>query len=495
MAQPLCSLLSATAVARVTAANVCNQGASVKKPHRRRNILFGVVLVLGLLVGTVTVIVQHRISLARQGTAAIGEPTAIEQLAESENNGQRFEVTADYSSIVSEDGVTAHTTFTWDDQWFFDDPTEYNGELARACAVFSSIANSESAYYQAGSNIPAYMETLLCKLGFEKVSTASYRYRSEIIDEIANVFTPGGTDTTAYTIASKHVTDSETGQSKLLVMVAIRGSYGTEWLSNVKFGLSSGVLKDFGIDEGDHEGFSQASDEISSAVFNYVDAELKADGSSEEYGDVALLLCGHSRGGATANICASYFDDISDAVDSMERGINPDTGVEITSGELAISHGNIYCYTFATPGVTDNSTCKDSIYDNIFNILNPADIVPRMPLASWGYARYGHDLWLPEYGMVGFDEKFEQVKATFRQNIGCDTKSDPTDVEDVDQIVSDLGEISPTADDFSNLFNIIKSGIALTRDHDVVRIVNGHAPDLYDAWLANVSYEDLRTSR
>ena len=46
----------------------------------------------------------------------------------------------------------------------------------------------------------------------------------------------------AYTVASKHITDPATGQKKLLVTTAIRGSYGSEWLSNLNMDFSEGVV-------------------------------------------------------------------------------------------------------------------------------------------------------------------------------------------------------------------------------------------------------------
>ena len=473
----------------------------MRDPHRTRRVLLAVGAAVLLCAASANALVQHRISLARAGAGEIGEPTPIEKVADAadgssgadESNASdsptRFEVTADYASIVAEDGAEAHSTFTWDDAWFFQDPTAYNAELAHACTVFSSVANCESSHYQQGSNVPAYMEQLLGKLGFENVSTASYRYRSEIVDQIANVFTPGGTDTTAYAIASKHVTDVATGKKKLLVMVAIRGSYGTEWLSNLRFRISSGIVQGFGVGAGDHEGFSDAALDITNATYQFLDSVLDED-AGETLDDVCLLFCGHSRGGATANICASYLDQIAGEVADAEAA-NP----ELAGAASVVPAGNIYCYTFATPGVTDSGDCKASTYDNIFNVLNPADIVPRMPLASWGFERYGRDLWLPESGMDGFDAAWEEVRAAFAANIGCETKADPTDVADVDQIVADLGSIAPTADDFNSPVAVAKALGALVSGHDVVRIVNGHAPDLYDAWLSVVDPSQLRTSR
>ncbi len=455
------------------------------RTHRARRILFAVAIVIVLAAASVTVLVQHRIHLAQAGEAAIGTPTSLEQVVNSQDNGQRFTVTANYQSLVSGDN-TVSMPVTWDDQWFFQDPTQYNHELAQTASVLSSVANAESGHFQEGNNVPAYMEDLLGKLGFEQACTASYRYRSEIIDEIANVFTPTGTDTTAYTMASKHITNSETGQTKLLLMIAIRGSYGTEWLSNLRMSLSSGILNSGGLGAGDHEGFSDTSLDVVSAIVKYLDA-IQEQEPETGWDDVSLFVCGHSRGGATANLVCAYFDQ--NYAGWMESG----AGDEYK--DAYIHADSIYGYGFAVPQVTSAPDSHDSLYNNIFNIMNPADVVPRTPLAAWGFSRYGQDLWLPEHGQDGFDEKFSQVEAVFKANVGCDDQSDPTDVEDVDQIERDLAQACPTLADFQTIVGVFKAGTAFTQGHDIVRIIYSHAPDLYSCWMQTISASDLRTSR
>ena len=54
---------------------------------------------------------------------------------------------------------------------------------------------------------------------------------------------------------------------------------------------------------------------------------------------------------------------------------------------------DVYAYTFATPAAIRNPPREG--YENIFNIINPADLVPQVMPAEWGYGRYGTDLFLP----------------------------------------------------------------------------------------------------
>lgn len=465
------------------------------KKRRWPLVLLAIAGIIAVAAAIFAGVVSWRLSLAEAGVASIGDPTPIENVRDAADADGRVSATATYSSVVAEEGHEAQASFTWDDDWFFADPTEYNHELARASIVFSAVANSESAHYQADSGVPDYMESLLAQLGFENVSTASYEYRSEVIDQLAAVFQPNATNVTAYTIASKHITDSTTGKKKLLVMVAVRGSYGTEWLSNLQMGISTGVMEGLTVGAGDHSGFSEASLDLVASIQDYLKSLQQTDPDAG-LDNVSLLLCGHSRGAATVNLAAAYFDHLGESVRDIENEYG-DGNEELASSlsESYIHPESIYCYGFATPGVTDNSDCRGGAYANIFNILNPADIVPRMPLASWGYDRYGRDLWLPEYGGEGFDEKFSAVREAFLENVGCGTKSDPSDVQDVDKIVADIGEIAPTLADFQTPLGVVRSLGAVVSGHDIVRIIHSHAPDLYIAWVSTIGESDLRATR
>ena len=147
---------------------------------------------------------------------------------------------------------------------------------------------------------------------------------------------------------------------------------------------------------------------------------------------------------------------------------------------------SIYCYTFATPGVTPSGNASDPLYGNIFNILNPSDMVPRLPLESWGYERYGHDLWLPGYGDEGFDKKYEATCEIFEANTGVECSYVPEDRERVDKLVEDLGREIPTADDLVTLgggATVVKDLLA---DVNPMQVLYGHYPSVYIAWMQSL---------
>ena len=431
--------------------------AGKKRPRWGLRVLVALLAIVVAAGVALAVAVHHRQEQERLGLGAVSAPSAPKELEGSTGRTGSFTAQIDFTSMAT-GAETISTEVAWDDNWFFADPTEYNHELATTCAVLSAVANSESGYYQKGSDSPAYMEEALAELGFEDISTASYQYRSEIFDEVVD-FLAGTDDVVAYSVATKRVT-ADDRREKTLYLVSVRGSYGSEWLSD----LNMGDAADYEMDAIDHEGFMRAANEIVYDLAERITREA-GDGGTD---DMALLFTGHSRGAATANLAASYADD-------MTLGLRVLAPLE-----------SIYCYTFATPELTTVDNTGDALYDNIFNILNPSDMVPRLPLASWGYTRYGHDLWLPGYGDEGFDEKYEAMCEVFEANTGVACPYVPEDREHVDKLVEDLAREIPTADDLSSAGGVVSLVHDLLADVNPMQVLYGHYPSVYIAWMQSL---------
>lgn len=469
---------------------------AAKKSRRRRVAHLAVVCVLAALVATAVGILRWRIELSCASVSTISDPQPVDASAGSSGDDAvealpdgSILATVGYTVSGSKENSTATTQVTWNDDWFFADSAAYNHELAQAAAAISCVANGESYHFFDKDAAPSdHMQALFSKLGFEYASTASYRFRSTVIDQVARVFDPSGINTTAYAIASKHITSSQTGEKKLLVLVAARGSWGPEWLSNLQMSLSSSFVEGTEVGEGDHTGFSGAARDLCQQIYSYIEKLQEID-PSIPLGDVSLMLCGHSRGGAMANLSAAYFDQLANEFEGSEVDDAESLGDEYIHRE------SIYSYSFASPEVTDNEDCRDALYDNIFNLVNPADIVPRMPLTSWGYSRYGRDLWLPEYGMAGFEEKYEQAADEFYRIVGSDALTDPSDVAEIEQIVDRLGEFFPTLSDAQDPLAAVKVVWTFFDGHDFLRILRSHACSFYLSWMNVVDASDLRANR
>lgn len=398
----------------------------------------------------------------RESAEAAERGMKLLALDDTSNAEGTFTKRIEYTSLAAPAGQTVSTEITWNDAWFFDDPAVYNHDLATACSVLSALAYSESAHHQSASDTPPYMENALSQLGFDYATTASYEYRSEIVDEVLDAVTQGS-DVVAYTVATKEIAAPETGERKLLVLVAIRGSYGSEWLSDFNI---YGPVNASESDAEDHSGFQSAAREIVDEL-----ALLHDERPDEQ---LALLFTGHSRGGAAANLLASYVDDEADG-----------------SRPLA-DRDSVYAYTFASPADTTCESAHDARYDNIFNILNPADMVVRFPLASWGYARYGRDVWLPSVDGEGFDELYVGMRESFHADVGAQSGYDPADERAIATLEGELSESVPSPESAATPEGVwtILSGVL--GNIDVVRALHAHFPNVYTAWLDATQADDLR---
>ena len=136
--------------------------------------------------------------------------------------------------------------------------------------------------------------------------------------------------------------------STVIAAVACGQGYGKEWASNVTVGNAER-----------HEGFSNAAGIMESHLAQYIiDNDIK--------GPKKLWLTGMSRAAAVANLTAA------DAIESGE-------------------YEDVYAYLFGVPRTTKAPVA----YSGIYNICGQYDPVTATPFQSWGYERYGIDLYTP----------------------------------------------------------------------------------------------------
>lgn len=154
------------------------------------------------------------------------------------------------------------------------------------------------------------------------------------------------------------------GSVSEVIVVSVRGTNGTnaEWSSNFDVGADTTEYYDaVGYDHPDwrnkenHKGFDVAANRVYDKLSEYID--MYVDSSAK----TSILITGHSRGAAIANILSQMFEDNTSY--------------------------RTYGYTFATPNSTTAS--KASNYKTIFNIVNEDDIIPYLPLSEWNFKNYG----------------------------------------------------------------------------------------------------------
>lgn len=140
------------------------------------------------------------------------------------------------------------------------------------------------------------------------------------------------------------------------VAVILRPTVGKEWYSNFDVGYGA-----------EHLGFLKAAEYAEQRVSDYLFVRLPKNSPR-------FFVTGYSRGGAAANILAKRLCDRygSDAVRA---------------------------YTFAAP-----NTCmsvKGARYGSIYNLVRDEDFFTRVPLAGWGYTKYGRNICLSDCGDIG----------------------------------------------------------------------------------------------
>ncbi len=154
------------------------------------------------------------------------------------------------------------------------------------------------------------------------------------------------------------------GSVSEVIVVSVRGTNGTnaEWSSNFDVGADTTEYYDaVGYDHPDwrnkenHKGFDVAANRVYDKLSEYIDTYI--DSSTP----TSILITGHSRGAAIANILCQMLEDNTSY--------------------------RTYGYTFATPNSTTASNA--SSYKTIFNIVNEDDIIPYLPLSDWNFKNYG----------------------------------------------------------------------------------------------------------
>ena len=260
--------------------------------------------------------------------------------------------------------------FEYDDSYFAEKSTVFNHKLAILTLgmVMSGFSAGDSdEYWSVGKDTDNKYDVQTAEkartknisntynvLGFDKNSVEYYNYDISLND---------ASDKVAFSIASKKIRVN--GSDKTLVAVILRGGgYGSEWASNFNVG-SNGLY---------HEGFNNAAWEVVNKVIDYL-------GKNKLTKNVKILMGGFSRSAAVANLATAKLDSLANS-----------------KNFYSISRDDIYAYTFATPqGVVDNkqNDIHNSLYSNIFNIINPTDLVPTVALSKWGFGRYGVSLTLP----------------------------------------------------------------------------------------------------
>ena len=274
---------------------------------------------------------------------------------------------------------TAVLPYVWDEDWFAGDAYTYNHGIARIAGALMS-----NVYLQ-----PQYGEltSLLDSLGCSLDTLEEHHYAA---------VEPEYPDKSGYSFCTKRI--AADGQEVPLVFVVVRGTAGRqEWLSNANVADSTQKRQRY------HEGFAASARMIALDLRTYMERQ------GIDASQARVLVTGHSRGAAVANLLGAFLD--------RDRLAEADAALGL---HLLPKH--IYVYTFATPNSCSNLAERSAArYKNIFNIVNPEDIVPQLPFikGSWGYGSFGTSYCLPTANNLRGDRKrYEQLLEHMQKPFG-----------------------------------------------------------------------------
>lgn len=178
------------------------------------------------------------------------------------------------------------------------------------------------------------------------------------------------------------------GENINTLYIVLRGTKGCEWINNFESGVNDSI----------HKGFEKASQILFKEINNYIKTQ-KLNNTK-----LKIILTGHSRGAAVSNLIGAKIDEAIKNNNELYSKTN---------------YEDVFVYTFATPNVSSSGNINNSIYGNIYNIVNPEDFVTKVMPTEWGYGRYGKTFTLPSKSNTSnYSQYYRGVRNRFNRYVG-----------------------------------------------------------------------------
>lgn len=291
-----------------------------------------------------------------------------------------------------------------DEGLFFNNSSIYCHAIARFCSEYSA-AGYDMPISQ-GESEKSGIGVSLSEIGMTDIEL----YPESLENEVG------------YFFAHKEIQCKN--ETRNLVFAGFIGSRYGQWYTNF----------DAGTDE-THKGFKKASD----FAFDKLCTYIKSCFSEKE--NLVILLTGHSRGAATANLLAARLIDTD-----------------------YINKDRIFTYTFATPILTRSNKTADEKYGRIFNFINDEDFVTRCMPSQWGYKRYGKTFVLPNKNNFADYEQLLKKANTFYSRFVPGDEYVPfvNGTKTVDLLFKNFVKYVPNVNDYYNKkFNLFGKKVSL----------------------------------
>ena len=307
------------------------------------------------------------------------------------SNGSQYMGNTPNSDVAG----TAEHEFYYSDDFFYRNPEEYDNALAvlslglEATSYSSPVYDDKYAEELPPEDRAENVLSALHSLDFTNIET--YHFETPLSDS---------SDKAAFVLATRYIGSLE--ENDTLIAVVIRGGgYGAEWASNFRIGDGNSAA-----------GFATAAEEIETKVRDYINRVCETGAYT---GQIKLWITGFSRSAAIANL-------LTHELNQKGEGVEQD---------------NIYAYTIATPNVCRDPGREDR---NLFNIISPNDLIPQMPLSTWGFSRYGRTLILPVEDNPSVNDRYRVLTG--------DLFDGSNQAELIMDFITSFGELVPLSADY-----------------------------------------------
>ena len=265
--------------------------------------------------------------------------------------------------------------YTYSDEYFSRSSSEYNQDLAMTSLAFEYAACVPDGYVE--KTLPL-AEEFFGSVGFDVYECYGYdaNLRRENLNGVACI------------VGYKNITVA--GKDAKVIGCAIRGGgYMEEWGGNFIMGTDT-----------QHEGFDIASETVLDHINKFInDKHIPLDSN------VYFWVTGYSRAAAIANLTAA----------KLNNGTKDYGYIRL----LKPNKSKVFCYTFETPKCTTDANAASPDYDNIFNMVNPNDIVPKVPpyYGDFRFTRYGQSYYFPARETTsGYGELLKRYKNKYQES-------------------------------------------------------------------------------
>ena len=345
-----------------------------------------------------------------------------------------LQVTAVTNSLITRS--VSEFPVDYEDAYFNGQATEYNHKLAQA-SLGMALSAFRPMRHQDQANPSEHLVEYLTDCGFTELQSDDY-------DKNPSLYT------VATVIGRKDLTDDD-GQPYTLIAVGVcGGGYANEWLSNFTVGTGER-----------HQGFDSAAHLVENRIFGYI-------GRANIQGRIKIWISGFSRAAAVSNITAA---------DLVDCGV--------------FNQDDIFAYTFATPRTTKEP--KPGKYGNIFNIVGQYDVVPQVPLATWGFQRYGTVLYtsLKETDS-GYYDKMDRADIVSKSFTGQDFWSNTAVNFQLHSLLGYVAQVCPTQEIYAECLQ--DRVISMFQNRSVNNILRTLSDMSEDPQLVNEDNEDVASN-